>query len=331
MPDQPLPLIDLHRHLEGTLRLETCIDLARQHGVELPATVLEELRPHVQILEAGPDLPAFLARVELMARVLADYEACRRIAYESVEDAAREGLHYVELRFSPAFMANPHNLHREGVVEAVIDGVEAGSRTFGVKTKLIGILTRTFGPVSTTVELEALLVHRDHIVALDLAGDEEKWPGNEFVSHFRRRDAEWQVTVHAGEAAGPESIWQAIRELGAQRIGHGVRAAEDPALMQHMAEQGIGVESCLTSNVQTSTVASYQSHPLRRFLEEGLLATINTDDPSVSGIGLKHELTVAARAAGLSDEQIEQARKNAITISFLSPDERRALLDAMKD
>ena len=146
MLERPLPLIDLHRHLDGNLRLETCIDLARQHGVELPAMDLEELRPHLQILEAGPDLPAFLAKVELMVSVLADYQACRRIAYENVEDAAREGLHYVELRFSPGFIARAQGLNREGVVEAVIDGVEAGSRAFGVKTKLIGILSRTFGP-----------------------------------------------------------------------------------------------------------------------------------------------------------------------------------------
>ena len=129
-------------------------------------------------------------------------------------------------------------------------------------------------------------------------------------------DAGLVVTIHAGEAAGPESIWSAIRDLGATRIGHGVRATEDAALMDYLAEHRIGIECNLTSNVQTSTVPDYASHPLREFLERGLLATINTDDPGISGIDLAHEYDVAAPAAGLNAEQIAQARRNSAEIVF---------------
>lgn len=146
------------------------------------------------------------------------------------------------------------------------------------------------------------------------------------MSHFNRaRDAGWHITVHAGEAAGPESIWQAIRELGAERIGHGVKAVEDRALMDFLVQQRIGIESCLTSNIQTSTVASLADHPLKTFLEHGVLASLNTDDPAVQGVDIIHEYHVAAPAAGLSREQIRQAQINGLEIAFLSDGEKRAL------
>lgn len=329
-PDEVvLPRIDLHRHLDGNLRLSTCLDLARAHDVSLPGKTLEEVRPYLQIVEPGPDLVSFLEKVSRMASVLGDLDACRRVAYENVEDAVRERLDYVELRFSPGFMAYAHGLDPSAVVDAVVDGVSTASRELGVRAQLIGILSRTFGPDATEIELEALLSRRDHIVALDLAGDEALWPGGAFVDQFRRgREAGWAITVHAGEATGAETVWQAIRELGAQRLGHATRSIEDPRLMDYFAEHAIGIESCLTSNVQTSTVPSYESHPLKTFLDHGLLATINTDDPSVSGIDLDHELERAAPQAGLSYEHVRQAQRNAVEIAFLSPAEKKELVDA---
>jgi len=152
---------------------------------------------------------------------------------------------------------------------------------------------------------------------VDLAGDEGRFPPELFVPHFRRvRDAGLGVTIHAGEAAGAESIRAAIEKLGATRIGHGVRALDDPSVMKLLDDQRIGIECCLTSNLQTSTVSSLSAHPIKKFLEAGLLATINTDDPGISGIDLDHELDVAGPEAGLSSEQILQARLNAVAIAF---------------
>jgi adenosine deaminase len=324
--DPTLPLIDLHRHLDGNVRLETILDLGRQHNLPLPAEDLEGLRPHVQITDPQPGVMAFLAKFEWMTRVLVDYDACRRVAYENVEDALREGIDYVELRFSPWFMAEPNGLHPEGVVEAVTDGVAAGARDLDVKVNLIGILSRTYGPQVAWKEMAALLRYRERLVGLDLAGDEANWPGQLFVAHLRRaQEVGWHITVHAGEAAGPESVWQAVRELGASRIGHAVRASEDPALLDYLAGGQIGVESSLTSNVQTTTVPDYASHPLRRFLERGVLATLNTDDPGISGIDLRHEYEVAAPAAGLTTAHIRQAQRNALAVAFLPASEKDAL------
>ncbi len=311
------PKIDLHRHLDGSIRLATILELGLENDLPLPGRTLDALRPFVVVNQPQPGLMAFLAKFEWMVGVLVNPEACRRVAYENIEDAKREGLDAVELRFSPIFMAQTHGLDPHAVVEAVLDGVSAGVRDCGVPAKLIGILSRTFGVESCARELDALLAFRDGLVAVDLAGDEGNFPPPLFIDHFRKvRDAGLAVTIHAGEAAGPESIWSAIRDLGATRIGHGVRAMEDPALVDFLGEKGIGIECNLTSNVQTSTVANYASHPLRAFLERGLLATINTDDPGISGIDLAHEYEVAAPAAGLDPEQIARARRNAAAIRF---------------
>lgn len=326
MIDTTLPLTDIHRHLDGNIRPQTILDLGRQHNLSLPASTLDALIPHVQVTSNEPDLVSFLSKLDWGVKVLASLDACRRVAYENVEDAANNGLHYVELRFSPGYMAMTHQLPVEGVVEAVIAGVCEGCRDFNVEARLIGIMSRTFGETACLRELDALLAHRDGITALDLAGDELGFPGSLFLSHFNRaRDAGLRITVHAGEAAGPDSIWQAIRELGAERIGHGVKAIEDRGLMDFLAEQRIGVESCLTSNIQTSTVASLAQHPLKAFLEHGVLASINTDDPAVQGIDIQYEYRVAAPAAGLTPTQIRQAQINGLEIAFLSDEEKAAL------
>ena len=176
MIDRSFPLIDLHRHLDGSVRLQTILDLGRQHNLPLPADTLEGMRPYVQVTEPTPSVMTFIAKFEWMSRVLVDYEACRRIAYENVEDAQREGIDYIELRFSPWFMAESNQLDPAGVVEAVADGVEAGVRDFDTHVNLIGILSRTYGVDIAWKELDALLRYRDRIVALDLAGDEIHYP-----------------------------------------------------------------------------------------------------------------------------------------------------------
>ncbi|AND13016.1 adenosine deaminase [Proteus mirabilis] len=327
MIDTQLPLTDLHRHLDGNIRPETILDLAQQHNIALPAYELETLRPHVQITKNEPSLASFLQKLDWGVAVLADLDACRRVAYENVVDVANAGIDYAELRFSPYYMAMKHQLPIEGVVEAIIDGVQSALHTYDVEIRLIGILSRTFGENACQQELNGLLKHQDKITALDLAGDELGFPGHLFQPHFNRaRDTGWKITVHAGEAAGAESIWHAIKELGASRIGHGVKAIEDPRLMDYLAEHQIGIESCLTSNIQTSTIASLAQHPLKKFLEHGIIASLNTDDPAVEGIELKHEYTVAAPAAGLTAAQIRQAQINGLTMAFISQAERDALI-----
>jgi len=324
--DPALPFIDLHRHLDGSIRLETIIDLARENNIELPGTTVEEIRPHVQVTEPQPGLMAFIAKMLWGTRMLVNGEACQRVARENVEDAQREGIDYLELRFSAYFMAEPHQLDMAEVIEGVAAGIAEGVATTGVRVNLIGILSRTYGAEICYKELEALLAYRQHFVALDLAGDEANFPAPLFVDHFKKgRDAGWRITIHAGEAGGAQSVWDAIQLLGAERIGHGVRALEDPKLANDLAEKRVPIEANLTSNVHTSTVADLNSHPLRDMMAAGLVCSINTDDPGISAIDLRHEFEIAAPAAGLTREQIHQAQINALETAFLSKQEKQDL------
>jgi len=331
LPDPNIPLVELHRHLDGNIRLSTILELARQHNIPLPAQDVESLRPYVQVTDPQPGVMAFIRKFKLPLAVLVDGEACRRVAYENVGDAKREGIDYIELRFSPWFMAEKNHLDPFMVVEAVVDGIAAGVRAFGVNVNLIGILSRTYGPEIAFKELEALLSQREAITALDLAGDEANFPAEWFTEHFRRaRDAGWHVTAHAGEIMGADSIWHALRDLEAERIGHALSAVQDPNLMDYLADHRIGVESSLTSNVQTSCVKDFASHPIKTFLEHGICATINTDDPGISDIDLLNEYKIAAPQAGLTEQQIHQVQVNALDAAFLSEEEKQTLRTTKK-
>lgn len=323
-----LPLIDLHRHLDGIVRPETIIDLGRQHNLPLPSFDVEGLRPHIQITERQPDLMTFIAKFKWYVGILADYDACRRISYENVINAENEGLDYVELRFSPWFMAEPHGLEPASVVAAVVEGIQEARLNSSTRVNLIGAISRTYGTEIGMVEVDALLTKKDEIVALDLAGDEANFPAEWFKPHFDiGREAGWQFTVHAGEASGPESVWQAIQVLGATRIGHATRINEDPSLVEYMLENKIGIEANLTSNLQTSTVDDLIDHPLKGWLDLGILAMINTDNPLISGIDLHYEFNVAAPAAGLTPDDARKAQENAVAIAFLSDAEKQALIN----
>ncbi len=325
------PLTDLHRHLDGNIRLSTIWQLAQEHSIVLPADSLEKLKTKVQIQQKTTDLLAFLEKMELGVSVLASEQACFRIAYENIEDAKLAGLDYVELRFSPVFMAQAHNLPVDQVVDAVIAGCKAGTKKYGVPVNLIGILSRSYGEATCHQELQALLRAKDDIVALDLAGDEKGFPAIRFKQHFKlARDAGWNITVHAGEADGPHSIRQAIDELGATRIGHSVAAREDLHLMDFMANNNISIECCLTSNFQTGACTNIADHPIKTFMERGIVVTLNTDDPGVSGIEIGDEYKLAREVVGLTTEQLAQIQLNGVKVAFVADSVKRALLSQVR-
>ncbi|WOT05283.1 adenosine deaminase [Shewanella youngdeokensis] len=329
MINESIPLVDLHRHLDGNVRVQTIWELGQQHGIALPATNVGALAPFAQVQGKESSLVAFLKKLDWMVAVLADLDAVKRVAYENVVDAAVSGLDYTELRFSPFYMAMSHKLPLQGVVEAVIDGVKQGVAEHSVKVNLIGIMSRSFGQQACLQELNALLTQSQHLVAMDLAGDELGFPGALFEDHFKAvRDAGLAVTVHAGEAEGAASVWQAIQSLGASRIGHGVNSIRDPKLMEYLAKHGIGIESCPTSNLHTSTVASYQEHPLRIFMEAGVPIGLNTDDPGVSAIDIAHEYRAVKAHMGFSDAELAQLQRNGVEMAFISDSERKALYAA---
>jgi len=327
MHNKQLPLVDLHRHLDGNIRPKTIWQLAQQHNIKLPTDNFESFLPHVQITNSEADLLAFLKKLDWGVGVLKTLDDVVRIGYENVEDAFNANIDYAELRFSPYYIAMTHKLPIEGVVEAIIEGVNQGRNKFSTKINLMGILSRTFGVEHCQTELNALLAYKNDLVAIDLAGDEYNFPGTLFESHFKQvRDAGLNISVHAGEAAGPESVWHAIKSLGATRIGHGVACAEDPALMDFMRDNHISIESCITSNYQTGTIKDLAVHPVKTFLANELTVCLNTDDPAVENIELAGEFQLARDILGFNDEQVSQLQRNAVQMSFLSSQEKAQLL-----
>jgi len=321
-----LPLADLHRHLDSTVRPTTVLEIARHHGIALPADTPAGLRPWMQIDRPVSTLIEFFERFDLLLRILVDYEAVYRVARENLEIALAEGLDYVELRFSPLFMATVHHLDPVQITRTICQAVQEAT-DLPIQANLIVIMSRQFGPEGGQVELQAALAGAGKgVVALDLAGDEANYPGELFVEHFRQaRSAGLHTIAHAGEAAGPESVRQAVEQLGAERIGHAVRAAQDPAVMDLLSERGIAVESCLTSNLQTLTVPSLEQHPLPLFLRRGIRVTLNTDDPGISAIDLPHEYDLLQKLP-LTLDEVRQVRLNGTLAAFLSPAEKEVLL-----
>ncbi|NQY22115.1 MAG: adenosine deaminase [Campylobacteraceae bacterium] len=332
MIDKNLPLIDLHRHLDGNIRPKTIWELAKLNNIKLPVDDFKEFIPYVQIQNQEADLLAFLEKLDWGVAVLKTLEDVKRIAYENVEDAFNAGLHYAELRFSPYYMSMNHNLIIKDVVKAIIDGVNTAVKDFDIKINLIGILSRTFGVEKCQQELEAILAYKNDIIAVDLAGDEYNFPGSMFVEHFKQvKEAGLFITVHAGEAGGSESMYQAINELNATRIGHGVACALDEELMDYMLKNNIAIESCITSNYQTGTIKDIPAHPIKVFLEKGLKVCLNTDDPAVQGIEIKNEFEIAQTIVGLSDKNISTLQQNALDICFLSEDEKLELIKKVRN
>jgi len=326
LPLDDLPLVDLHRHLDSTARPATVLEIARQHGISMPADTPEGLRPWMQIDQPVATLPEFFQRFDLLLRIFVDYDAIYRVARENLEIAIEEGIDYVELRFSPLFMATVHHLDPTKITRTICRAVREAT-DLPIRANLIVIMSRQFGPEGCEAELEAALACiGEGVIALDLAGDEANYPGELFVEHFRRAHAAGLHTIaHAGEAAGPASVRQAVEELGAERIGHAVRAVEDPAVVTLLAERGIAVESCLTSNLQTLTVPALQEHPLPIFLRQGICVTLNTDDPGISAIDLPHEYGLLEQLP-LTPAELRQVQLNGIRAAFLSPEEKRSLL-----
>lgn len=317
MYNKTLPLVDLHRHLDGNIPPHLIWKLAQQYSIELPVKTEAELIGLALVKDKTSNLLDFLQKLEYGVSILASPEVCYQVAYENVLMAKNEGLDYTELRFSPYFMAKAFDLPLAAVVEAVVAGVKAGNQSAQTKYQLIGILSRTFGVEACHKELASILAFSDDIVGLDLAGDELNYPASMFSEHFKMaRDANMHITVHAGEAAGPESVWDAINLLGASRIGHGIAITQDPKLIDYMQKHNIAVESCLTSNYQTGTWTNFANHPIKTFLDNGLSVSLNTDDPGVSNINIQHEYEIAANEVGLTPSQIATIQENGVKQQF---------------
>jgi adenosine deaminase len=320
MTSEVIPQTDLHLHLEGAVRLSTVIELSRIHHLTLPAWTVVELQPYAWITQPTSDILLLLPKFDLLRQIFVDEAACQRVTREVLEDQARQGLDYVELRFSPLFIAELHHLDPFKVTEAVCRGWEEACTALRMQSRLIVILSRTYGPEACRVELECALRYKDRgIVGIDLAGDEARQPARNFADHFRQaRAAGLHITAHAGEFAGAESVHETIELLHPDRLGHAVHAVDDPYLLDIIRERNIAIECCPTSNVLTTSVAKMEQHPLRTFLKAGIRATLNTDDPALmSNLTLEQEYEHARVEMGCGESELKQIRRNGWKAAFL--------------
>ncbi|OFZ19274.1 MAG: adenosine deaminase [Bdellovibrionales bacterium GWB1_55_8] len=311
--------VELHRHLDISLRLETLLELAQERGLEGQSSSLAGFRDKVVLHSPLQDLDSVLDRFRLLQQVLDRPEVLERVAYETVHDCAREGTTAVELRFSPSFVCELNGLSWNDILDGFESGMRRALRDLPLmQAGLICIASRNYGVDSAARTVEFYLQNRTRFIGLDLAGNEQDFPCRMFEEAFRpAREAGAQVTIHAGEATGPESIWEAIEFLGARRIGHGVSSILDGQLLEYLSEKSICLEMCPTSNWLTRAVKSREEHPLPQLLRAGVPVTINTDDPTIFGVTLPSEFEICRDRMGLTDLEIETCHAHAVRASFL--------------
>lgn len=325
-----MPKVELHVHLDGSLRPATMIDLANQAGVALPTRDPAVLGEYMLVSDAR-NLEDYLARFELTIALLQQTDAIERVTYEMMEDAAREQIRWLEIRYAPR-LSTRGALSEDDVIAAQVRGITRGEQDFGVRAGLICCALRHWDPALSLESAETAVRWRGKgVVGFDLAGPEAGNPASRHRAAFDvAAEGLLGITVHAGEAAGAESIADALQHCHADRIGHGTRLFEDPELEAYVRDRRVPVEINITSNLQTRAVARAAEHPVRRYFDAGIAVTLNTDSWLMSGVSVTDEYWLAHTELGFAREEIAEMILNGVAGAFLSWPERRALMETMR-
>ena len=312
-------IVELHLHLDGSLRPETVWELAKEQGVELPAKSAEEVKYMMEVPEDCKTLEEYLERFDLPLLVLQKADAIERVSFEPVEDLAKEGGEYAELRFAPQFSIKD-GLTQDEVVEAAIRGAERGMKMYPqIRVGLILCCMR--GADNEELNMQTVETAKkylgDVVCAVDIAGAEGLFPTENFAPVFAKaREYGVPMTLHAGEAAGPDSMKTAL-SFGTKRIGHGVAAINDPELIKRLIDENVTLEVCVTSNYHTKVVPAIRMHPIHKLLEAGVHVTVNSDNRTCSRTTLQKEKEVLKEELGFTDEEIEKMQEYAWEARFL--------------
>jgi adenosine deaminase len=326
-----IPKAELHCHLDGSVRPQTLIDLGRDQGVKMPRESADELREFMIVRDAK-SLEDYLKRFEVTVSVMQKADAIEQIAYELGADAAADGVRYIEVRNAP-ILNSRGGLELGEALEAQIRGLARAERDYGIVARSIVCSLRQLPP-ATSLELAQLAVayKGKGVVAFDLAGGELGYPASHHAEAFAyARKHNLAVTVHAGEGDGPRSVRDAVHACGAHRLGHATRLIEDPELTQYVNDRRIGLEICITSNVQTHAARSYEAHPVREYFDRGMNLTLNTDNRLMSGTTLTDEYVYAARHLDFTFDELCTMALNGFESAFLPWEERVQLLDKVAD
>ena len=324
---QALPKTDLHVHLDGSLRLETILELAAEEQIPLPADSVDGLRNAIGCGRMFGSLVDYLRGFEITLKVMQTEEGLERIAFELAEDAHRENVRYMEVRYSP-MLHTQRGLKLTKVVEAVLDGLRRARETYGIKANVIICGIRNISTESSYEMAELAVAYKGRgVVGFDLAGAEADNPAKHHKLAFQLvRDNNINCTIHAGEAYGPESVAQAIHVCGAHRIGHGVRLRESGDLLHYVNDHRIPLECCPSSNVQTGAVRDLSSHPLTLYFDLGLRVTVNTDNRLITDTSVSKELYLAHTQMGMSFKDIKSMIVGGFKSSFRPFHEKQAAL-----
>jgi adenosine deaminase len=327
-----LPKVELHRHLEGSLRLSTMLDIAKQHGVTIPISMLN-LSGLVQVQDQDPmTFTNFLDKFKTLRLFYRSPDVIHRVTREAVEDAAKDNCRYMELRFTPVALSRAEGFPLHDVMDWVITSSQEAAKKYKIKVGLIASVNRHESPeLAEQVAWLAVEHMKNGLVALDLAGNEAEFKTDGFRGIFKEaKQSGLHMTIHAGEWGPAENVRDAIENLGAERIGHGVRVLESESVTALAREQGTVFEVCVTSNFQSGVVKSLDLHPLPRMLDAGLKVTVNTDDPSVSRITLAHEYQHVCEDLNVPMDVLKNCVLNGARAAFLPENEKSELIDSLK-
>ncbi len=327
---QAMPKVELHIHLEGSVQPQTLFDLAQRHHIALPVSSASELAAWYTFR----DFDHFLDIFTKICECLRTPEDFTQITYEYGQSMARQNIRYAEVTWTPySHVYQFSDIPWDKLLNGITAGREQARRDFGVDMRWIPDIARCFTDTADPV-VDWLLSDEARaagVVALGLGGPEVGFPPELFENVFQRALAGGlHSNPHAGETVGPESVWGAIQALKAERIGHGVRSIEDPALIAYLAEHQLPLEVNPTSNLCLRVYPSYQAHPLRQLIEAGVCVTINSDDPALFNTTLNDEYLHAVQDCGLSVSQLERTALNAVRASYLPADEKQAMLDTFQ-
>lgn len=322
-----LPKAELHCHLDGSVRPETMLELAREYGIRMPRETAGALSEYMTVNDAR-NLEDYLARFEVTLSLMQRAEAIERIAFELAEDAHRDGVWYIEVRFAPVLNVR-QGLQPQDVVSAAVRGLTRAERMHGVVARVIVTAMRN---MSTDVSLDLARLAVTHkgsgVAGFDLAGGERGNPASLHARAFEyARSHDMACTCHAGEGDGGDSVREAVHACGADRIGHGTRLFEDRSLMDYVNDRRIPVEICLTSNVQTRAAASYEAHPVRQYFDAGLNVVLNTDNRLMSATTLTDEYLHAVNRLHFTFDQLARIALNGFESAFLPWPDRKRLIE----
>lgn len=324
---EKLPKTDLHVHLDGSLRLGTILDLAEKERIELPAKDPDGLKRAMNLGQNCGSLVEYLKAFDVTLRVMQTEESLHRAAFELAEDAARENVRYMEVRYAP-MLHTRRGLKLTRVVEAVLEGLRAAREEYGIESNVILCGIRNVSPESSLEMAELCVAYKNRgVVGFDLAGAEYDHPAKHHRAAFALvRDNNINVTIHAGEAYGPESIHQAIHVCGAHRIGHGCRLREDGDLLKYVNDHRLALECCPSSNVQTGAIRDIASHPMKLYKDLGLRVTVNTDNRLVTDTTVSKELWLCHTQLGFTLEDLKQVVLSGFKSAFLPFHEKQQYL-----